>query len=100
MIVPTDVAKAIHNHIPGSYYDENNGWIVPNTPEVANLPGFQLLLGGTKFEVIMKDLMREEVEGKEGFVYSGIASSDRIVSDGHSLYEQYRPLNLLLTQIR
>ena len=80
VIVPTDVAKAIHTHIPGSYYDDNNGWIVPNTPEVASLPGFQLLLNGTKFDVIMKDLMREEVEGKEGFVYSGIASSDRIVS--------------------
>ncbi|KAF9902080.1 hypothetical protein EC991_005286 [Linnemannia zychae] len=78
VILPTDVAKAIHSHIPGSYYDENHGWIVPNTPEVANLPGFQLLLNDTKFDVIMKDLMREEVESKEGFVYSGIASSDRI----------------------
>ncbi|KAF9130097.1 Vacuolar protease A [Mortierella sp. 14UC] len=80
VILPTDVAKVIHSHIPGSYYDENNGWIVPNTPEVANLPGFQLLLNGTKFDVIMKDLMREEVEGKEGFVYSGIASSERITT--------------------
>ncbi|KAF9922110.1 Vacuolar protease A [Linnemannia zychae] len=78
VILPTAVAKAIHDHIPGSYYDDSHGWVVPNTPEVANLPGFQLLLGGTKFDVIMKDLMREEVEGKDGFVYSGIASSDRI----------------------
>ncbi|KAF9542608.1 Vacuolar protease A [Mortierella hygrophila] len=80
VILPTDVAKAIHSQIPGSYYDDNNGWIVPNTPEVANLPGFQLLLNGTKFNVIMKDLMREDVEGKEGFVFSGIASSDRITT--------------------
>ncbi|KAF9341299.1 aspartic peptidase domain-containing protein [Linnemannia elongata] len=80
VIVPTDVAKAIHSQIPGSYYDDNNGWIVPNTPEVANLPGFQLLLNGTKFDVIMKDLMREDVEGREGFVFSGIASSDRITT--------------------
>lgn len=86
VIVPTDVAKAIHSQIPGSYYDDNNGWIVPNTPEVANLPGFQLLLNGTKFDVIMKDLMREDVEGREGFVFSGIASSDRIVSGVHPFF--------------
>lgn len=80
VILPTKVAKAIHDQIPGSIYDPVQGWIIPNTPEVASLPGFQVLLGGVKFEVVMKDIMRERVYGKRGYVYSGIGSNDNIVS--------------------
>lgn len=80
MILPTKVAKAIHDQIPGSIYDPVQGWIIPDTPEVASLPGFQVVLGGVKFEVVMKDIMRERVYGKRGYVYSGIGSNDNIVS--------------------
>ncbi|KAF9380264.1 hypothetical protein CPB97_008483 [Podila verticillata] len=78
VILPTKVAKAIHDQIPGSIYDPVQGWIIPNTPEVASLPGFQVVLGGVKFEVVMKDIMRERVYGKRGYVYSGIGSNDNI----------------------
>ncbi|KAF9989789.1 hypothetical protein BGZ75_004966 [Mortierella antarctica] len=78
VIVPTKVAKAIHAHIPGSSYDRNNGWIVPDTPEVAALSPILLVLGGVKFEIVMKDMMREPVVGKPGYVYSGIASTDYV----------------------
>ncbi len=80
VIVPTKVAKAIHAHIPGSSYDRNNGWIVPDTPETAALSPIMLVLGGVKFEIVMKDMMREPVVGKPGYVYSGIASTDYVVS--------------------
>ena len=80
VILPTKVAKAIHDQIPGSIYDPVQGWIIPDTPEVASLPGFQVVLGGVKFEVVMKDIMRERVYGKRGYVYSGIGSNDNIVS--------------------
>ncbi|KAF9173372.1 hypothetical protein BGX20_003380 [Mortierella sp. AD010] len=78
VIVPTAVAKAIHDQIPGAMYDGDNGWIIPNTPEVAALSGVQLLLNGVKFHVVMKDMLREDVESKKGYVYSGVAGSDGI----------------------
>ncbi|KAG0204511.1 hypothetical protein BGX28_003559, partial [Mortierella sp. GBA30] len=78
VIVPTRVAKAIHANIPGSMYDKSHGWIVPDTPEVAALSPIFFMLNGVKFEVIMKDMMREQVEGKPGYVYSGIASTDYV----------------------
>ncbi|KAF8986288.1 hypothetical protein BGZ46_006910 [Entomortierella lignicola] len=76
VIVPTALAKAIHGQIPGAIYDNDNGWIIPNTPEVAALSGIQFLLNGVKFDVVMKDMLREEVEGKKGYVYSGVAGAD------------------------
>ncbi|KAF9940635.1 hypothetical protein BGZ65_006478 [Modicella reniformis] len=78
VVVPTPVAQSIHAQIPGAMYDETHGWIVPNTPEVAALRGVQLVLNGVKFDVVMKDIMRERVHGKSGYVYSGITSNDRI----------------------
>jgi len=79
VIVPTPVAQAIHALIPGSLYDDTHGWIIPNTAANAALSGIQFVLGGIKFEVIMKDILREPVQDKRGFVYSGIASNDQIV---------------------
>ncbi|KAF9913081.1 hypothetical protein BX616_010171 [Lobosporangium transversale] len=78
VIVPTLVAEAIHAQIPGAINDKKHGWIVPNTPEVAALNGVQFVLNGVKFNVIMKDIMRESVWGKRGYVYSGITSNDQI----------------------
>ncbi|KAF9112590.1 hypothetical protein BGX27_003128 [Mortierella sp. AM989] len=78
VILPTVVAKAIHAQIPGAMFDGPNGWIIPNTPEVAALSGIQFLFNGVKFDIVMKDMLREEVEGKKGYVYSGIASADGI----------------------
>ncbi|KAF9192857.1 hypothetical protein BGZ51_004620 [Haplosporangium sp. Z 767] len=78
VIVPTAVAKAIHDQIPGAVYDYRNGWIIPDTPEVAAMGGFQFVLGGVKFDVVMKDMLREKVLDRPGFVYSGVASSDRV----------------------
>ncbi|KAI1304075.1 hypothetical protein EDD11_005249 [Mortierella claussenii] len=78
VIVPTPVAQAIHAQIPGAVYDDHNGWVIPDTPEIAGLSGVQFLLNGVKFNVIMKDIMREKVYGKRGYVYSGIASNDQI----------------------
>ena len=47
-------------------YDKNHGWIVPDTPEVAALDGVQIVLKGVKFDILMKDIMRERVHGKRG----------------------------------
>ncbi|KAG0057757.1 hypothetical protein BGZ83_003655 [Gryganskiella cystojenkinii] len=78
VIVPTPVAQAIHAQIPGSLYDDQHGWIIKNTPAVAALPGIQFILAGVKFHVVMKDILREPVQGKRGYVYSGVASNDQI----------------------
>lgn len=86
VVVPTAVAQSIHAQIPGVMLDEFHGWIIPNTPEVAALKGVQLVLNGVKFDIVMKDIMRERVLGKRGYVYSGIASNDRVVSNPWSSY--------------
>ncbi|KAF9438335.1 hypothetical protein BGZ76_008618 [Entomortierella beljakovae] len=78
VIIDTDVSTAIHGQIPGAINDGPNGWILPNTPEVAAMSGIQFVLNGVKFDVVMKDMMREEVDGKKGYVYSGIASAGTI----------------------
>ncbi|GJJ73724.1 hypothetical protein EMPS_06082 [Entomortierella parvispora] len=78
VIVPTPVAQAIHAQIPGSLYDDEHGWIIPNTAANAALSGIQFVLGGVKFDVVMKDILRESVQDKRGYVYSGIASNDQI----------------------
>ncbi|KAG0246899.1 hypothetical protein BGX31_005387 [Mortierella sp. GBA43] len=78
VVVPTVVAQSIHSQIPGAIYDDALGWLIPNTPEVAALVGVQFVLNGVKFDVIMKDIMRERVHDKRGYVYSGIASNDRV----------------------
>ncbi|KAK3810808.1 MAG: aspartic peptidase domain-containing protein [Benniella sp.] len=78
VVVPTPVAQSIHAQIPGAIFDKTHGWIVPDTPEVAALGGVQIVLKGVKFDILMKDIMRERVHRKRGYVYSGIASNDRI----------------------
>ncbi|KAG0324033.1 hypothetical protein BGZ99_002274 [Dissophora globulifera] len=78
VIVPTPVAEAIHAQIPGAIYDEQNGWIIQKTPQVEAMGGIQFVLNGVKFDVVMKDILREDVDGKHGYVYSGIASNDQI----------------------
>jgi hypothetical protein len=101
VVVPTAVAQSIHSQIPGAIYDDALGWLIPNTPEVAALGGIQFVLNGVKFDVIMKDIMRERVHDKRGYVYSGIASNDRVVSESWlSIYSSgwtKRPSTLRLT---
>ncbi|KAF8940549.1 hypothetical protein BGZ58_005883 [Dissophora ornata] len=87
VVVPTPVAKAIHAQIPGAIYDDANGWIIHKTPEVEALSGIQFVLNGVKFDVVMKDILREDVDGKRGYVYSGIASNDDISNSKLVQYE-------------
>lgn len=79
-LMSDDVVDALYAKIPGATYDESNqGYIIPSTVTLEELPEFKIDIGGKDFVIQKEDLIFAPVEG--GSWYGGVQSRGDMTFD-------------------
>ncbi|CAK7233635.1 hypothetical protein SBRCBS47491_008679 [Sporothrix bragantina] len=72
-LISDDTCKALYASIPGAKYDnDSQGWLIPTTVTVDQLPSVKIAVGDTDFEIQPEDLIYGPPE--DGFWYGGVQS--------------------------
>ncbi|EMR65674.1 putative aspartic endopeptidase protein [Eutypa lata UCREL1] len=79
-IMSDDVVDALYAKIPGASYDDTNqGYVIPSTITLDELPEFKIDIGGKDFVIQKEDLIFAPIEG--GSWYGGIQSRGDLTFD-------------------